>query len=251
MTWVKMDDRYPDHPKVAGLTDGAYRLWTTSIAYCSQHQTDGLVPESIITRWGVKHADRAAAELVSGGLWLSSADGYEVANYLNWQRSRSEIEALSSVRSEAGKRGARAKQLAKQPPDKPQAETDTEADPDAVLPPDDDSPLPGDRSSSGSGHPHWSAIAEAGMILARSKVPPPDKGLDAYATKCARNIEREQGHRIAELVSLRPDIDCAGLAAILAGDGAAKAIDRAHTWAELAPIEDLPDFLPASEVTAR
>lgn len=114
VTWIKMDDRFPDDPKVAALTDGAYRLWTTGIAYCSRHLTDGKIAEQVIGRWGVKHPDRAASELVAGGLWRSNANGYEVVNYLKFQRSREQIEDLKVKRAEAGSRGGRASASSKQ-----------------------------------------------------------------------------------------------------------------------------------------
>jgi hypothetical protein len=46
-------------------------------------------------------------------LWLPHSDGFEIRDYLQWNRSRVEIEEhkdrITKARSEAGKRGARAR----------------------------------------------------------------------------------------------------------------------------------------------
>jgi hypothetical protein len=197
-----MDDRYPDHPVVAGLTDGAYRLWTTSIAYCSQHLTDGLVPEPIITRWGVRHADRAASELVSAGLWRSSADGYEVVNYLRYQRSRSEVEDLSAKRSESGKKGAKAKQLARQTSGNVEAESESRgSESETSSSSDDDDPVARE----------WATLRLAQRI---SDIGPVSDD-DAWLKRAANNLSIGRASDIAQARSHFRDATAAQLARYL------------------------------------
>ena len=44
MTWIKLDDNAVDHPKVAGLTDKAFRWWVRGMSYASRFLTDGVLP---------------------------------------------------------------------------------------------------------------------------------------------------------------------------------------------------------------
>ena len=45
MPWVRFDDQYPIHRKVAGLSDTAFRLHSAAIFWCVRNGTDGFVPE--------------------------------------------------------------------------------------------------------------------------------------------------------------------------------------------------------------
>lgn len=40
MSWFHLDDNFPDHRKVAGLSDAAFRLHVAGLAYCSRGLTD-------------------------------------------------------------------------------------------------------------------------------------------------------------------------------------------------------------------
>lgn len=208
MTWVKMDDRYPDHPSVAGLTDGAFRLWCTGIAYCSQHLTDGFIPEAVINRWGVKHADRAAAELIGAGRWRSNADGYEVVNYLAYQRSRAQVEALSEKRSKAGKKGATAKQLARQPASNLEADDrrqNQSSDPEVLAAEgrscdDDPAARPVGSSSEDPDRAVWVAFA---AIALEDQAEPPSN-TNAWLTSVARRARKERHPRLIALRDADP-----------------------------------------------
>ena len=36
-TFIKLDDTTPDHPKVDGLSNAAFRAWIEAICYCSEY----------------------------------------------------------------------------------------------------------------------------------------------------------------------------------------------------------------------
>ena len=104
MTWVKMDDRLPEHPKVIGLSDKAFRLYVTSICFSSANTTDGEIPRAALAR--LAGTPKLAGELVAGGLWdTTSRDGWAVHDYLAYNRSKVTIEATSDVRRKAGSKG--------------------------------------------------------------------------------------------------------------------------------------------------
>ncbi len=66
MTWTRYDSSYPTNPKVVVLSDAAYRLWTSSIAYGNKHGTDGRVPPAALRLLlpNSRYPNKAAAELV-------------------------------------------------------------------------------------------------------------------------------------------------------------------------------------------
>ena len=43
MSWAKLDDHFPDHPKVRALGVYGIALQTAAICYCARYLTDGLL----------------------------------------------------------------------------------------------------------------------------------------------------------------------------------------------------------------
>ncbi len=111
--FVKLEQTFPEHPKVLDLSPEAFRLYVEGLCYSARLLSDGLLASSALRRMSDPYA---ASELVDAGLWHEHPDGYEIHNYLDWQQSRSEVEALSEARSRAGKASAeaRAQQRAEQ-----------------------------------------------------------------------------------------------------------------------------------------
>lgn len=114
MAWVRVDDQFPDHPKVIALDLASSGLWLHGLCYANRHLTDGFVPAALVRRVGDETAEAAAARLVSAGLWEPVDGGWVVHDYAEYQRSREEIESVSGKRAEAGRAGgmAKAKQTA-------------------------------------------------------------------------------------------------------------------------------------------
>lgn len=86
MAWVKFDDGYADHRKVAGLSDAAFRLHTAGILYCGKHLTDGLIEGVEVPRLVRRFRKAALVELVDAALWIPLLDGaaYSIHDYLDW-----------------------------------------------------------------------------------------------------------------------------------------------------------------------
>lgn len=116
MPYLNMDDRYPDHPKIDALTDGAFRLHVALMAYCARERSDGLVPLRRIPRLTPHYRPAHFAELVDDGL-IHDGEGcgtetcplgqprrIVVHDYLQWNKSRQWWD---------DKRAADAKRLAK------------------------------------------------------------------------------------------------------------------------------------------
>lgn len=95
MPWFKVDDGFPDHPKVLELQTrkgwpSALSLWTLAGAWCSKQLTDGLVPGAIVARLGCTKKD--AALLVDVGLWVDVEGGYQFHDWLSRNPSRKDVE---------------------------------------------------------------------------------------------------------------------------------------------------------------
>lgn len=104
MAHAQFDDLYADHPKVAGLSDAAFRLHTTGILYCARNLTDGLISADDVPRLVRKFRRSALVELVDRGLWVNVLGGaYSIHNYLDWNPSKQEVERR---RAQAAKRKA-------------------------------------------------------------------------------------------------------------------------------------------------
>lgn len=106
-TYIRIHDGMPDHPKVDGLSDAAFRLLVTMWCWCSRHLTDGRVPGAT---WLKRGTLKARGELVAAGLADLTEDGSVLMHhYTDHQRTAEEVRAISEARREAGKLGGKAK----------------------------------------------------------------------------------------------------------------------------------------------
>ncbi len=104
-----------DHPKALGLDGLSFSLYVGGMAYAARHLTDGFIPTKAVrmslipsTWWLDADQDptrdlptndqratkgrRAIRHLTTSGLWERVDGGYQIHNYLAWQRSRSQVE---------------------------------------------------------------------------------------------------------------------------------------------------------------
>lgn len=96
MTWFRVDDSFPSHPKVLAIPRGATRmravgLWTALGAWCAQQLTDGRFGRHMVAEQGGTPAD--ARQLVEVGLWEVTSDGYAFHDWADWQPTRAQVEA--------------------------------------------------------------------------------------------------------------------------------------------------------------
>lgn len=95
-TYIKLHDGMYDHPKIEPLSDAAFRLLVSTWCWCSKHLTDGHVPAAI---WARRGAPRVRRELVAAGLVEETADGVQMHDYLEHQRSAAEVEDRREART--------------------------------------------------------------------------------------------------------------------------------------------------------
>lgn len=112
MAFANLDDLYAEHPKNWDLSDAAFRLHTAAICYANKHLTDGMIPATKVRTLVPRFRAAALAELLVDH-WADHGDRYEIRDFLDWNRSKAEVEEhrthITSVRSAAGKKGARAR----------------------------------------------------------------------------------------------------------------------------------------------
>ncbi len=101
---------FADHPKVAPLSDAAFRTFIELNIYSRQHELDGVIPvKTARARWKAK----ALAELVDTHddrpMVLLDGDNYVLRNYDEHQLTKAEMDEVRLKRAESGAAGGRAK----------------------------------------------------------------------------------------------------------------------------------------------
>lgn len=89
MTWIRLDDNLPDHPKLLCLSDKAFRLFITSLCYSGRYLTDGYITTASLVV--LRGDDVSVGELVDGGLWDEDAGGWHIHDYTEYQPTRSKV----------------------------------------------------------------------------------------------------------------------------------------------------------------
>lgn len=113
MSWIKLDDSFPDHPSILAAGDLAGWLYVCGLCYCSKHLTDGFIPDGALARLtGLSKPRALAAKLVELGRWEVVEGGWRVHNYAARQRSRAEVE---NVRASARERRAKSRSGSREP----------------------------------------------------------------------------------------------------------------------------------------
>jgi hypothetical protein len=101
MTWLRLDDGFPDHPKVLELSDGAFVLFIEALCYASRHMTDGHILPGAVRRFrGSAHA----GELVDAGMWEATDRGWLIHDYLDYQTPREQVDRAREANRERQKR---------------------------------------------------------------------------------------------------------------------------------------------------
>ena len=108
MSWVKLDDQYPDHPKIVDVGPLGMALHVAATCYCARYLTDGFVPAKVINRLinfdgisitesnGVSNAVTnisVTEQLTRAGLLEKVDGGYQVHDYLEYNPTGEQVRA--------------------------------------------------------------------------------------------------------------------------------------------------------------
>lgn len=95
MPWVKLDDQFFSHPKVAGLSTDAKLLFLAALGYSAGQLTDGrLAPAAVriaAALAGIDTRDSAVGELLGARLWEADGEHYRIHDYFDYQPSAAEV----------------------------------------------------------------------------------------------------------------------------------------------------------------
>ncbi len=142
MPWVKIDDHFDEHPKMAAVGPLGWALWLAGLAYSNRNLTDGFIPWSVARTlvnwqflrptadpltdeiWDIEVACEARegdydgrvtsadviSMLVQAGIWddFSERRGYQIHDYADFQPTKAEIMAERAKKAAAGAAGGRA-----------------------------------------------------------------------------------------------------------------------------------------------
>jgi hypothetical protein len=106
MTWIKIDDSFPDHPKIISLSDLAFRLHIHALCYCGKFLTDGFISYQWVNmRLRDDEAiEKPTDELEEMGLWIREEKGWQIHDYLTHQTSKEQVAVKRASLRERQKR---------------------------------------------------------------------------------------------------------------------------------------------------
>lgn len=105
MPWVRLDDGFPQHPKVVTTGPLGLALQVAGLCYCSRYLTDGFIPQAAVPslldfseeeltlnlQEGGGLCLLTVERLVSAGVWAIAPGGYRVHDYLHYQPSKEQV----------------------------------------------------------------------------------------------------------------------------------------------------------------
>jgi hypothetical protein len=131
MTWARLDDNFPHHPKVVAAGPIAALIQVRAICYCARHLTDGFLPDAVVPELllgfdgiGI-YAPRRLREgklatvgydadeldwvaiMLRHGLWEKRKGGYYVHDYPDYNPTRADVLAEREARRKGGLKGAK------------------------------------------------------------------------------------------------------------------------------------------------
>lgn len=137
MAWTRIDDKFLMNPKIQSAGAYGMALYLSGLIYSNTNLTDGYIPDVMLPALcGLAYqtpSKRVASLLVDLNLWERVSGGYQIHDFLTFNKSKQEIDLLNKQRAENGAKGGRpAKQtetglltetltglLSKQPPINP------------------------------------------------------------------------------------------------------------------------------------
>jgi hypothetical protein len=86
----RVDDGFPNHPKVLGLTHEAIGVWLLMGCWCARYLTDGYIPDDAVRT--ITNKRRVVQDLADHNLLTRLADGWQMVDWMQYQRTREQVE---------------------------------------------------------------------------------------------------------------------------------------------------------------
>ena len=93
MAWLKLDDGFPEHPRIDPLTARAFRLHITALCLVARKLTDGHITtkDAQVCRVRAGASPTNIDELVNAGLWQPNGNGWVIRDYLDYNPSAEQV----------------------------------------------------------------------------------------------------------------------------------------------------------------
>lgn len=106
MAYIQVEASVRTHRKFLTAGPAASWLWLCGLGYCQEGLTDGFIPAEALDYLGVPKASRLATRLVLAGLWdVCEGGGWQVHDYLRYNKSAAVVSVIKQTKREAGKAG--------------------------------------------------------------------------------------------------------------------------------------------------
>lgn len=201
MPWVRLDDRFPSHRKVALLSDRAFRLHVSALCWASENLTEGKILDSelrVIAH--VRGMKTAAKELEERKLWDRIDDGWVIHDFLEYNPDRAKVQTErenNAARQAAFRERKRAEKEAKAAAEKDAREAKSNAvTPTVTYSVSNGTPCPPPSrstsygSTAGSGEPDRTGGVPDYLAPLRSALAAADLGAVAWDIKKFTDWER-------------------------------------------------------------
>jgi hypothetical protein len=103
MTWFRVDDNLAFHRKVVAAGNAAMGLWVRAGSWCSQHLTDGFIPDHMVAILG---SPAQKQKLIKTGLWIEVEGGCQFHEW-NENGRQPTAKSIQDKRSAAADRQAK------------------------------------------------------------------------------------------------------------------------------------------------
>lgn len=134
--FIRLSLDYANHPKIASLSDAAFRAHVEMILYSRKYETDGVLKNRVVNRLGSGWDAEVVAELLANDddapslRQLDNGD-YELHGFSDMQETKAEIAARRRKNSDNGKLGGRPRKPQKtqsvtESPPQPQTQSGTQ-----------------------------------------------------------------------------------------------------------------------------
>jgi hypothetical protein len=129
MSWVKIDDKFTEHPKLISVSPLGIALQVAALCYANTHLTDGFIPYNVVQKLisfrfsppgdniiytisvtsGMQgedvDCDMISNWLVDAGVWEAVDGGFYIHDYPVYQPLKNDVLGIHDERSKAGKQG--------------------------------------------------------------------------------------------------------------------------------------------------
>lgn len=103
MGWIRLDDRFAEHPKILELTDRELRVHVNALCYTARAQDPHITPAALRVLGATR---RQAGRLAEVGVWDVNDNGWMIHDWDDYQRREDRTHAERQKRYRQRKRDA-------------------------------------------------------------------------------------------------------------------------------------------------